>query len=43
MEVPAGRVVVLFVDAFTADWAKYSVRADIEGVGPVVSNYNVLT
>ena len=37
MLVPANRVVTLFVDALTADWDKYTVQADVEGLGPVVS------
>ena len=38
MLVPANRVVTLCVDAFTADWTRYTVQADIDDMRPVVSS-----
>jgi hypothetical protein len=35
MEVPASRVVTLFVDAFTANWSRYTVQLDLEDIGLV--------
>jgi hypothetical protein len=40
MNVPASRVVTLFVDALTADWKKYTVQFNTETLGSMVSQFN---